>query len=243
MANFKTGAKKVGRYTWTLFKSSILPSLMYICASSILMMLLFKGEKVVWDGGKIAWTVICILGGAGYNLLTMWGYGGNAYEMLVSGNVKRSTMDAYGNVYKMSSHKEAQEYRVWKGFAIGAFVALFPILFGVLFSAKQDVIVSGEYSMGFGILIVVGFFLAGWSTLPLYCMSKAGIAVNYYVSLLFVLIPILVSGAGYIIGAYYRRNKAIKKQEAEARIAEAQAKKEKKINYGGLPGTKPKKRK
>ncbi len=240
---FKQKAKKFGRYTWTLCKASILPSLMYICASSILMMLLFRDEKVVWDGGKIAWTVLCILGGAGYNFLAMWGYGGNAYEMLVSGNVKRSTMDAYGNVYKMSSHKEAQEYRVWKGFVIGVFVAVFPILFGILFSAKQDVLLSGEYGMGFGVLIIVGFFLSGWSTLPLYCMSKAGVAVSYSLSLVFVLIPILVSGASYIIGAYYRRNKAIKKQEAEERIRQAQEKKEKKINYGGLPGTKPKKRK
>ena len=243
MATFKQQAKKFGRYTWTLFKASILPSLMYICASSILMMLLFRDEKVVWDGGKIAWTIICILGGAGYNLLAMWGYGGNAYEMLVSGNVKRSTMDAYGNVYKMSSHKEAQEYRVWKGFAIGAFVALFPIIFGIFFGAKQWAIGSGEYGMGFGLLIIIGFFLSGWSTLPLYCMSKAGVAVNYFWNLAFILIPILVSGAGYIIGAYSRRNKAIKKQETEEKIRQAQEKKEKKINYGGLPGTKPKKRK
>lgn len=239
----KQTMKRVGSYTWTLFKASILPSLMYVCASSILMMLLFKDEKVIWDGSKVAWTVVCILGAAGYNFLAVWGYGGNAYEMLVSGNIKRSTLDAYGNVYKMSAHKEAGEYRVWKGFVIGAFVALLTIAFDIWFAVKQDAIVAGEYGTGAGIFIIIGFFLTGWSTLPLYCMSKAGIAVSYSLSFLFVLIPVLVSGAGYIVGAYYRRNKAIKKQEALDRMAQAEAKKEKKINYGGLPGTKPKKRK
>ena len=76
-------------------------------------------------------------------------------------------------------------------------------------------------------------------------MNQAGMAVSYYYSLFFAFIPILVSGGVYIAGAYARRNKAIRQQQlAElAAKAEEEKKKNKKINYGGLPGTKPKKRK
>ena len=52
-----------------------------------------------------------------------------------------------------------------------------------------------------------------------------------------------VSGGLYIAGAYGRRNKTLRQQEIAARAAEAEQSKPKKINYGGLPGTKPKKRK
>ena len=51
-----------------------------------------------------------------------------------------------------------------------------------------------------------------------------------------------VSGGLYIAGAYGRRNKTLRQQEIAARAAEAEQSKPKKINYGGLPGTKPKKR-
>jgi hypothetical protein len=46
----------------------------------------------------------------------------------------------------------------------------------------------------------------------------------------------------YIAGAYSRRSKRLRQQRLEDKAVEA-ANKPKKINYGGLPGTKPKKRK
>lgn len=246
MANVITKKlKKFGRYTWELFKNSILPALMYFCAGSILMMLVFRSEKIVWNGSKIAWAVVCILGAAAYNALACWANGGMQYEMLVSGNVKRSTYDAYGNEYKMSTHKEAKEYRVWKGFVIGAMTAIYPIVFGIIFGCKQGAIDSGTYGKGFAVFMLIGFFLSGWSILPFYCMNAVGISVSYFLSILFALIPILVSGGTYIGGAYAKRNKAIRQQylAEQAAKAEEARKQNKKINYGALPRTKPKKRK
>jgi hypothetical protein len=245
MATFKKKLKFVCGYTWALFKSSVLPSIMYFCASAILMMLVIKGEKIDWTSTDITWTVVCILGGAAYNALAAWANGGSHYEMLVSGNVKRSTYDAYGNAYKISSHKIAKEYRVWKGFVVGAFTAITPLVFGIIMGANQTAIDSGEPGKTFAVVLLLAFFFSGWSILPFYCMNQAGIAVSYYYSLFLALIPILVSGCVYIAGAYARRNKAIRQQHlAElAAKAEEEKKKNKKINYGGLPGTKPKKRK
>ena len=246
MANsFKKKVKFIGAYTWSLFKGSVLTSVMYFCASAILMVLVMRGEAIDWSSGDLTWTVVCVLGGAAYNALAAWANGSMHYEMLVSGNVKRSAYDAYGNAYKMSTHKLAKEYRVWKGFVMGAFTALVPILFAIICGANQEVIDSGDYGKGIGILLILAFFLSGWSILPFYCMNKTGIAVSYYLSALFAIIPLLISGFMYIGGAYASRNKAIREQliAEQAAKAEEERRQNKKINYGGLPGTKPKKRK
>ena len=178
--NLKEKMKFVGGYTWSLFKGSLLTSVMYFCSSAILMVLIMKGETIDWTSSDITWTVVCILGGAAYNALAAWANGSMHYEMLVSGNVKRSTYDAYGNAYKMSTHKLAKEYRVWKGFAMGAFTAILPILLGILCGANQESVTGGDYSTGMIVLILLSFFLSGWTILPFYCMNKSGITVSYY---------------------------------------------------------------
>ncbi len=247
MANtVKKKLKKFGRYMWELFKSSILPSITYCCVGLILMAVTMQNmEKVEWGGGKLAVAILCVLGAACYQFFVAWATGGNQYEMLVSGNVTRTSVDAYGNEYKMSLHKEAKEYRVWKGFAIGGFVALLPLIFGILWGVNQVKIDGGSYGTGIDFLMFLSFFLAGWAIIPFYCKNMVGGSVSYFFSLFLILIPIVVSGVGYIVGAYARRNKALRLQVLEdRRIAEEEARAaNKKINYGGLPGTQPKKRK
>ncbi len=249
MANrIKKQLKKIGRYTWELYKGSILPTLMYLCAGVILMMLVMKGDKVTWTGTKIAWTALCLIGATAYHAFAAWATGGNQYEMLVSGNVKRSSMDGYGNEFRMSNHKIAKEYRPWKGFVSGAFCALLPLLFAILFECNRGeihAVNSEEMSKGTAVLLLLSFLLSGWTIIPFYCMNAAGMTVSYLLSLLFALIPIGVGGGMYIAGAYSRRNKAIREQIIAERMAKAEEERRanKKINYGGLPGTKPKKRK
>ncbi|MBQ7369235.1 MAG: hypothetical protein IJW60_05965, partial [Clostridia bacterium] len=157
-------------------------------------------------------------------------------------NIKRTSMDEYGGGYRMSSHKYAKEYRVWKGFANGAFTAIYPLLFGIIFGVNQTAIDTQTGTTGLAILLLIGFLLSGWSLLPIYYMNASGMGVSYFVSCAFAIVPIAVSGAFYILGAYGRRNKAIKEQMLADRAAAAEAAREKKINYGGLPGTKPRKR-
>jgi hypothetical protein len=249
MANVKKKLKKIGRQIWELFKASIPASLMYFCAGTVLMMLTMKGEVVSWDGKKLAWTIVCVLVAMGYDMLVTYAQGGNGYEMLVSGNMKRTSAYSAGGELKISSHKYAKEYRTWKGFAIGAFMGLFPLVTGIIFGANQaaidGVLLTGEgaISKGLAVVMIICFLLSGWSILPFYYMNAAGASISYFLTCLFALIPIAVTGTMYIVGAYGRRNKTIKAQELADRAAQAEAKKEKKINYGGLPGTKPKKRK
>jgi len=243
MKTVKEALKKFGRIVWELFKGSLPSSFMYFCAGSILMMLTMRGEQLEWSNTNIIWTVVCILGGAGYNALMSWANGGSHYEMLVSGNVKRMSAEQFEGGYKMSNHKEAKEYRAWKGFAMGALSAIATLVFGILFGCNQAQIDGGEAKGAVAIIVLVGFFLSGWSLIPIYLINAVGGHANYFLSCLFALVPIAVSGVFYIGGAYGRRNKRLREQIIAQKAAEAEANKVKKINYGGLPGTKPKKRK
>ena len=239
----KKSLKKFGRYVWELFKTSLPSGFMYCCAGTILMMLTMKGETLTWTGTEVAWAVVCIIGGVAYNALMAWASGGAQYEMLVSGNVKRMSAAQFEGGYKMSNHKEAKEYRVWKGFVFGAMTAVLTILFGILMGCNQAKIDSQDVKGGVAVILLLSFLLTGWSVIPLYLMNATGVSISYFVSCIFALIPIIVSGAFYIAGAYARRNKRLREQMIAAAQAEAEANKVKKINYGGLPGTKPKKRK
>ena len=239
----KKSLKKLGRYVWELFKTSLPIGFMYCCAGTILMMLTMKGETLTWTGTEVAWAVVCIIGGAAYNALMAWASGGSQYEMLVSGNVKRMSAAQFEGGYKMSNHKEAKEYRVWKGFVFGAMTAVLTILFGILMGCNQAKIDSQDVKGGVAVILLLSFLLTGWSVIPLYLMNATGVSISYFVSCIFALLPIIVSGAFYIAGAYARRNKRLREQMIAAAQAEAEANKVKKINYGGLPGTKPKKRK
>ena len=246
MKTFKRILKSIGKHLWDFFKGALPSLLIYACAGSILMMLTWKDEKMVWDSTSILWTCVCIVAAAAYNGLLAYAQGGNSYEMLVSGNIKRRTADEYGDGYHISKHKEEKEYRVWKGFAIGGIIALFPLIFGIIAGNLLGTNAPGNgdnASWGTAVFFMVSIFISGWSVMPFYLMNANGFAVSYYWSCLFGIVPIAVSGALYIIGAYARRNKALREQRIADAQAAAQANKEKKINYGALPGTKPRKRK
>lgn len=246
MKSLKNLLLSIGKHLWDFFKGALPSLLIYACAGSILMMLTSKDEKMIWDTTSILWTCVCILAAAAYNGLLAYAQGGNAYEMLVSGNIKRRTADEYGDGYHISKHKEEKEYRIWKGFAIGGVIAILPVTFGIIANGilgTNAPITSGEADWGAAVFFMVSIFVSGWSLMPFYLMNANGFAISYYWSCLFGIVPIIASGALYIIGAYARRNKALKEQRIADAKAAAEANKVQKINYGGLPGTKPRKRK
>lgn len=243
MDTFKMKMKNFWRLVWQLFKTSLPATFMYFCAGTILLMLTMRGKTITWTGKKLAWTIVCGVAAAAYNALVSWANGGSQYEMLVSGNVKRTRMADDGSGFRMSSHKEVKEYRAWKGFAAGGMTAVWTLFVGIFFGCFQGKIDAGLNGGALGVIVLVLFFLSGWSILPFYYMNGAGIHVSYFVSCAFALIPIAVTGAFYILGAYARRNKAIRQQVLADKLEEERKNKPQKINYGGLPGTKPKKRK
>ena len=242
MAKSKSAFGKIWQWVWECFKRSLLPLVMYITSSFVLVVFTFDQQKAT-DGLTTTRFWLCFgfgLFAVVYGAIMAFVEGGNGYDMLVAGNMKRRVE---GGGLKMSKHKEEKEYRDWKGFAIGGFMAIIPIVTAIVFGCNQTAIDAGLKGGALSVIVLISFFLSGWTILPFYYMNHAGISVSYFLSGLMGLLPVIVSGAFYIIGAYARRNKAIREQELADRAAAAQANKEKKINYGGLPGTKPKKRK
>lgn len=249
MSTFKKSLKRVLKQIWELFKLAFPPMLLYGSCGAILQMLTLKeGGTLAWDSKKMLWTIICWLLAVGYNAGVSYAYGGTAYEMLVSGNMKRKSA-TFGTEIKMSKHKEEIEYRAWKGFAVGAIICIFMLIFGIIFAVKNDEINSifqadnPGVGLQMGALVLVGILLSGLTLLPCFYLNGAGIAIHYGFTLFLIIIPIAVTGGFYIAGAYGKRNKNMRlraKEEAEARAKEARGGK---VNYGGLPGTKPKKRK
>ncbi len=247
METFKMKWKKFWKLVWELFKNSIPGGLTYLAASSILMMIFFQNEGgsldgettlPLWSNTKLLWTLVCGIVSCAYQGLIMYGYGGTHYDMLVTGNFKRINDGGY----RASHYKEEKEYRPWKGFGVGGMIALSPLVFGIIFGLNQEGTTLTNTNAFVGVLMFLGFLLSGWCILPIYSLNSTGIYISYYYSCLFGILPIVISGIFYIVGAYGRRGKAIKKQEAQDK-ASMEVQKPKKINYGGLPGTKPKKRK
>ncbi|MBQ8884862.1 MAG: hypothetical protein IJY62_00590 [Clostridia bacterium] len=248
MSVIKTKAKTVWRIFWECFKQAITPSVMYFVSSAVLMLVLARmgdGESTELDinmNSLVTWTIVCGIVSVAYNGLLMFSCGGSHYEMLVSGNMKRRSAMQYGDELNISAYKIEKEYRPWKGFVMGGIISGAIIVSSILFGANSQAIAAGEMNGALSAFVIIFDLLAGWIILPFQMAARMGASVNFYLLSLFALIPIAVSGGLYIAGAYKRRSKRLREQEIAAKQAlEAQAK-PKKINYGGLPGTKPRKR-
>ena len=245
MAKYQKKIQLIGRQIWELFKASLVPFLMCVFASSVLLLVILNDADTAWNSKKLIWTIVLALASTAYMGFIIFTKGGDAYEMLVSGNSKRKSATDESDGYIISKHKYAKEYRVWKGFAIGGFTVLCTIVTGIIFGANQSVIdmqASKDFS-ALSVAIFLGFMLSGWSILPFFYMNASGIAVSYYYSCLFAVLPLITVGVMYIVGAYARRAKTLKRIAEEEAAQKLKEERKKKINYGGLPGTKPKKRK
>ena len=243
---FKKGVKQVVE----IIKLAMPSLIIYAAVGGILMMLTMKEDgTIVWDNAKFGWTALCFVLGISYNVMAAYSQGGVGYDMLVSGNKQRRA-DDIGTTLKISKYNEYLEYREWKGFVCGFVTALPTLILPLVFGANEEIINKVHENSGFvagadmGVIVLVGFFLSGWTLLPCFYLNGAGIAVSYYYMSLFALVPILVTGFSYIWGAYAKRNKALRMVEERAeKQAREQAVRTGKVNYGALPGTQPKKRK
>ncbi|MDD6994618.1 MAG: hypothetical protein SPH68_03645 [Candidatus Borkfalkiaceae bacterium] len=237
--------KKAGAFFRTLrecFVHSLVPLFMYLAMSGMLLVVI--GRKAdeagnVAQGTVLTASIICGLIAVAYNAVMAWGCGGTHFEQLVSGNMKRRSAAELGSDLTITGYKAHKEYRPWKGFVIGLFIAWPVLVAGLLLGNYQAEILAQTTPKAAGVLIVIFTFLAGWATMPFRYLN----APHWGVSATLALIPVIVSGVFYIVGAYSRRASVAKKQALADRKSAEQAQKPKKINYGGLPGTKPKKKK
>lgn len=241
-----TKKKKVQNGFWghvlEILKHSFTPALMFFTASIVLLLISSKqGENI--DLSKIkVWAIVLGLIAVAYNGVLLWACGASHYEQLVSGNVKRLAVDD-GREMKISSHSIGKEYRPWKGFVIGLVSCWALIVGGIFLGVHSEKIATETLGTGWSGVMFVFYLLAGYVLVPYQVALTEGLISSGFITLVYVIIPVVVSGACYIAGAYHKRAKVMREQEIAARQAAQTETKTKKINYGGLPGTKPKKKK
>lgn len=245
--SFKNTMQKIRAHVWEYIKMSLAPLFMYFAMSFILALMAF-GKTIKFSTSGVVWWAICFLVVLAYNGIIAYVQGGLGFEMLVSGNMRRSSEMSIDGGYKISRYKEVKEYRVWKGFAVGGILTIFPIIGAIVFGCNQALI-DGVFTQqqtstnpNFGWVFVTFLLLSGWSSVLFLLINSLGVGISYFFCLFFAVLPVIINGVMYIVGAYAKRRKTIKEQEIRDRLSQAQAE-PKKINYGGLPGTKPKKRK
>lgn len=233
------------RIFWLHVKRAFAVSLsfimMYLSASMLLLVTSFR-KDAGWSAKTGAWSLTAFIIGVGFNVAAAWAFGRKDYETLRVGNRKRLTQAQYGEKYQMTKHDIQAEFRVWKGFAFGAVTAIFPIVTAIFFGcnqAKIDAVATSENSATLAWCYVFYVF-SGWSVLPFVYLNVSGYGINYFATLVVGIIPILVSGFVYMAAGLKEKKEDFLKEELARQKTQE---KTKKVNYGGLPGTKPKKKK
>ena len=191
----------------------------------------------------LTWSIISGVIALIYSGFYSFAMGGMNFDRLVSGNVKRISAMERGVEIPITSYDIQKEYRPWKGFLFGFLSALAIIVGGIVLGCNQENLSATQaLSKSTGVFMIVIDAFAGYVLLPIQAFNKVGISVSGFIGCAFAIFPILVSGIFYILGAYAKRNKRIREEEIARRIQEEKQNKPQKINYGGLPGTKPRKK-
>lgn len=187
---------------WECFKRSLTPFLMYMFCSMIALVCL----NIPSDGFKAVLVGFFILLGAVFNADLSMGYGKDNYKMLLTGNIRRANeIDTVLNNDRKSYRRE-REYSPYKGFLIGAMICI-PVVIVCLIYFLSGVRYQDNAIGGFVLLII-----SGWAILP---WQLAQIE-NVYLTLISCILPILVTGIFYIIGAMReKKNEELKKKRME----------------------------
>lgn len=211
------------RNVWECFRRSVTPFLMYLFMS--LIALACQGLSAQWL--KILIGTVCIAVGGFFNGHLLFHFGSAHYgEYLVAKARERNALFGVSTGGKV--HPE-REYRPWKGFAIGAFVGLPVLLFGTLAGAFKG-------TDGGRVLYLILTLIAGWASIPLSWFGSRyndngeslGLIASPFYALLFVLLPVAVSGVFYIVGAMHEKRVRLEAEERAERVRQAreQARKE-----------------
>lgn len=190
---------RVQRECW---RRMVTPYLMYLFMSLLLLSL----QAMVPEGNEIVAIVlgcVCILGGAFFNAHLLYNTGILHYDNYLTGAVHRK--NAALGIQSGGDHRPEREFRPWKGFFIGLLVGVPVIILAVL----------AHYFYDAASLFFIMF--AGWAIAPIAWFGTkegGGLLVDPLWSMLFVLLPVLVSGIAYLVGAYVEKKR---KENTDAR--------------------------
>lgn len=210
------------RTAWECFRRSVTVYLMYLFMS-----LLALACSAIDENGTNALEIVlqclCIAGGVAFNVHLCYNFGKTHYGFYVVGEIRRK--NALFGIQSGTDHTPEREYRVWKGFLIGFFAAIPAFIIAIVTGTLQLYMDVGRLNEIWAYASFLFIMLAGWAYLPITWFGTAaegvGIAVSGYWSLLIALLPVLVSGIAYLIGAFMEQRDREKKAARERAIEEA----------------------
>ena len=198
-----------GRLFWRTqkecLKRAFTPYIMYLFMS----MLLLATQSVATVWLRIFLGVLCILAGAAFDAHLSYMCGKDHFDAYLTGCIHRRNRE--NGIESGNDHHTEKEFAIWKGVYIGVLVGLPVILF-----AGLACIPNALNGVG-GVMLVM---FAGYAIVP---VRWLGIHTAY--SMLFVLLPVIVSGAFYLLGAYlekHRKETQAEREEAVRKLQEEQ---------------------
>lgn len=201
-----TKAKLFWRTQGECWRRMVTPFLMYLFMSLIAFAL--QIIKSMW--ANIIIGSLCILAGAAFNAYLCYQYGKQHFDYYLTGALHRKN-ELFG-IRSGGDHCVEKEYRPWKGFYIGFLVGVPVLILGVFAAAFPADSPVGSFA-AVGLLMI-----ASWSILPVsWLRNYAHLSVSFGWSMAFIVLPVLVSGIFYLVGAHKERElKAMQRARQEA---------------------------
>ena len=194
-------ARRFWRIAGECFQRAVTPFLMYFFMGVISLICMIVDSVVL----QIVFSAICFVCGVLFNAHLLFMAGGKHYDGFATNSIKRRN-----KIFGIDTGVEIfteKEYRFWKGFVIGLIVAIPGLFFGI-------------FAIFFDWARIACMLTGSWGMIPVqWMLSATAPDVNGGFTMLFALIPAVVSGVGYILGAYYQKRKL----EAQAARSEAVA--------------------
>lgn len=143
-----------------------------------------------------------------YNFGILASVGELGYKSFCAGEVRRLNNFS---LEESKDYKPYQEYRLYKGFLAGFYIAL-PVAILIVISALGLGEDKADAALFYGLsssttAAVLLLILSGWSFIPILLLRMTFPAVSLWWSLLFTLIPVLTSGIAYIYGAMLEKKR------------------------------------
>lgn len=196
---------------------AVSPFMMYLFTSLIgLACQAFSPDTTEWY--EVLLGILCIVAGAAFNAHLIYHRGILHYDAYITGCIHRKN-ELFG-VHSGGDHRSEREFRPWKGFLIGFYVGI-PVLVLGLFAALPATWSGGEVAL---------VMFAGWAIFPIQWIRAylfpgqsdwAYPPVSGGYAMLMVLLPILVSGVFYLVGALMQKRRKEQEAERAERVAEA----------------------
>ena len=209
------------RYFWRIQKEcalhAVAPFMMYLFMSLIgLACQAIAPDSTEWY--EVLLGAACIVCGAAFNAHLAYQRGKLHYDAYLTGCIHKKNK-LFG-IESGGDHSPEKEYRFWKGFLLGFYVGI-PVIIMGLFAAIPATWAGGEVAL---------VMFAGWAIFPIQWAraylypGESGWSyppVSGAYSMLMIFLPILVSGAFYILGAMMQKRSKEEQAQRAQRVAEA----------------------